>query len=409
MSNCAVASEKTIHEQNQFKRILIIILISLTIFQQMPVIRELFYDQIRNVLYISFGLFGFISLFSIREYLKSPLIKIFSVVILYSALLTIVSFVIGSNYNPFGKLIIPFGIVACSLNIQFSNRQLSNFMMWYAVLVVIMGVASIFYYGQGFSITLTYLIPSKNQIGPMLGIAAIILSIGNFNKTELAFKNKYPILSICLFLLTIGSLLAVRNRSGIVALFIVIIIFVFRDFKPKRTIKNLLIGQAIILLLLILFSTGILAPISSLFLDSLTLNYDVSDMDSLSAGRVGVYGMALDYVYQHPIMGEIGAGINFFRTPHNYILYNWVKLGLVLSLPIIILYLYLWFFAVRDILKKGKNRFIPYILLYSLIVSVFEYTYPYGPGVSQLMLWFLIGQSIKWDFPNEKKFQIACK
>lgn len=29
---------------------------------------------------------------------------------------------------------------------------------------------------------------------------------------------------------------------------------------------------------------------------------------------------------------------------------------------------------------------------FSLFVSLFEYIYPFGPGVSQFMLWFLIAQ-----------------
>jgi len=32
-----------------------------------------------------------------------------------------------------------------------------------------------------------------------------------------------------------------------------------------------------------------------------------------------------------------------------------------------------------------------WLLMLGLIISMFEYTYPYGPGVSQIMVWFMLG------------------
>jgi hypothetical protein len=43
-------------------KIIIICLIFLSVFQQMPIIRDNFYSEIRIILYILFGIFSFVSL-----------------------------------------------------------------------------------------------------------------------------------------------------------------------------------------------------------------------------------------------------------------------------------------------------------------------------------------------------------
>ena len=130
---------------------------------------------------------------------------------------------------------------------------------------------------------------------------------------------------------------------------------------------------------------------------SLTLNHDITDFNSMSAGRLDGYELALDYIVQHPVSGGLVGDVEFNYIPHNYILYNWLNYGIVGSIPLVGFYLYLFYFAFRGIYHKQINGFtLPmWVLLFSLIVSLAEYTYPYGPGVSQLMLWFLIGQYVK--------------
>ena len=115
----------------------------------------------------------------------------------------------------------------------------------------------------------------------------------------------------------------------------------------------------------------------------------------LSAGRTDVYKFALEFAIQHPILGELEGFRFIYGNPHNYILNKWVNYGILGSLPLVLFYLYLWFFAFKEIKShvKNTNFTLPlWVLLFSLVVSLFEYTYPYGPGTSQLMVWFLLGQ-----------------
>lgn len=388
-------NNQTMDANNQIKRLVITVLISMAVVQQMPIIRDLYYDQFRAILYLSFGLFGLLSFLSIRRFLKCNLIKHFVIALMYALLLSVFSWVLGKSTNPFLELLIPFGMLVCSLNTSFSKSQLSKLLIWYVVLASFLAISSIFYYGHGFVITPTYVVPAKNQIGPIVGIASIIAAILVLNKKQFKTKHNYWIVNLSLFLVLTASILVIRNRSSIVAIIIILIPILIKEYKPKKTINNFMIAHLLLIVLLLLFVFGVFNGLIDFVWKSMTLNYDVTDMQSLSAGRTDVYKMALRFVLEYPIFGEIGSDVIFDRTPHNYILNNWVRYGVVGSMPLVIFYLYLWFFSIQGIIfNKFKNNFsLPlWVLLFSLIVSIFEYTYPYGPGTSQVMLWFLIGQ-----------------
>lgn len=102
---------------------------------------------------------------------------------------------------------------------------------------------------------------------------------------------------------------------------------------------------------------------------------------------------ALKFVSLYPFFGEFSCGEAFFRTPHNYVLNKWVSFGIVGSLPFIVLYGYLIALALRMLFYKQRRAFedtVLWLLLLGLIISMFEYTYPYGPGASQIMVWFYL-------------------
>ncbi len=383
---------------NKFKRVLLFILISLTLLQQMPIIKDLFYNQIRLVLYVMFGVFSAISLLKINRYIKFRFVKYLIFTIVYSLLLIVIQRLLGKNLQETLDLIIPFGILICSLNTSFNNRELGKILVWYVLLSAILGISSIFYYGQGFTITRTYFLGSKNQIGPILGISAVITGIWTVSKSQFYLKYNSYVVRFVLFTLLILSIITIRNRSSLLSIFIVGLLALFREYKFKRNIKNALLFQFIILLLIALIIFGVFNGVYDFIFKSIFYNYDVTDLNSISAGRTDVYKMALKFSFTHPVLGELGKGRFINSTPHNYVLNKWVKYGIVGSLPLIIFYVYLWLFTLKKLKRKNStNNFtLPlWILLFSLIVSLFEYTYPYGPGVSQLIVWFLLGQYFK--------------
>ncbi len=380
---------------DKYKRTALYILISLTIIQQMPLIRELLYSNIRLVLYIGFGIFSIISFFNIFEYIRISFVRYFILAIVYSLILHAVVLVLYGRTTENLEIIIPFGILICSLNTNFDKKQLSKFLVWYIILSVILGISSILYYGQGFKITISYFLEGKNQIGTLLGISTVITGIWILNKKQFDFKYSNLILKASVYIILIVSILIIRNRSSLVGILVVTLLALFKEFRFKRNLVNLLIIQLVLIIVFSLFLLGVFDGVFDFVYKSIFYNFDITDLNSISAGRVDVYILALEFIKQHPILGELGGGSFIQSIPHNYILNKWVNYGILGSLPLILFYIFLWFFAFKELRKQEKNiNFtLPlWVLLFSLIVSLFEYTYPYGPGVSQLMVWFLLGQ-----------------
>lgn len=382
-----------------FKRFNLFIIIGLSLIMQMPIIKDMFYSQIRSFLYIILGIFSTLALLNIDKYLKYPLVKYFLVTIMYSFILYLIVTVSNSpRYFNLFELLIPFGILLSSLNTNFKEKQLSKLLLWYLILSLLIAISSVFYYGDGFTISMTYFLQGKNQVGTLLGISAIITGFSISNNELLGFNSK--IIKYAILLTLLSSLLVIRNRAGVLGVTVVLLLLFIKDYnfkiKPKKIMTLILITS----MFYILLSQGIFDSTFEFIWNSLFLNFDVTNLDSLSAGRTDTYIQALKYSTRYSFIGELGLTKFFYGTPHNYILYNWVRYGIVMSLPLIAFYGYCWFFSLKNtVFLKGtlkeSNQIAPWVLLFSLIVSMFEYSYPYGPGVSQIMLWILLGQYLK--------------
>jgi hypothetical protein len=262
-----------------------------------------------------------------------------------------------------------------------------------------MGLVNIFYYGSGFVISERYLDIAKNQIGPIISIAVIlIIPIISLNKDN--FKKK--LIDIIILVLLFSTLLVIRNRSGLLGVIIILILMLVFDLFNEISKKKLVLYNIILILLIILIITGQINFIIQPIWTSFTSNYNIYNLENLSAGRIEVYIKSIQFIKRNPIFGEILMNSFIEGTPHNYLLNKAVSYGLIFSFPLILFYFYLWKFTLIKIWNKRKNDILKklpfYLMLLSLIISILEYTYPYGPGVSQIMVWFILGQYLKKDY-----------
>jgi len=385
-------------ETESTKRFILALLISLTVIQQMPIVKEMLYTEIRTILYIGFGVFSAYSFFNINRISKHLFVKFFFLITIYSFILFVIVNVFNGNSSIFLELLIPFGILICSLNTTFNKRQVSNLLIWYVILSLILGLSSIVYYGSGLLFTGVYFLPGKNQIGPILGISTIIIGIYTIDNKQLNLKNKNTLMNAGIFIMLFISLLIIRNRASVVGVIIVMSFAMIYTFDRKITYKKVFLFIIISLMIFLGLISGVFDNIINTIIQAIIYNPTGEyDLNSISSGRIEDYRLALEFVKNYPIAGEIEAGFASNIGPHNYVLYKWVAYGVVFSFPIIIFYTYLWFFNFVELLRTPIKHFnFPiWILLFSLIVSLLEYTYPYGPGVSQIVLWFSLGQYIK--------------
>ena len=395
---------------NIIKNIVFIALL-LTIIQQFPYVRENYYSQIRILLYLFFGIFSFIGIFISKPKL-TLFIKVFFVCTLLWYLLMFIFYITGLNFkNPYNtgndilEPVIPLGLLVLAYKFNFSDNEIKKFSIIYIIFVTIMGIANIVYYGIGLEIPKIYIenFP-KNQIGPILSISSIIcfyLFLNNIIKrNSLAISYIYIIFNI----INLICLALIRNRSGLLATFIIItflILFYYKYIK-KNTKVYLNIIAIFVILVFLDINTSIFNSSISFLYNSFTANYNISDMDNLSAGRVKIYEIAIIFLKNNFFLGELNSSEYVPGIAHNYLLNKVVKYGLIGSIPLIFLYLYIVIFIFKTLLKQiklGRNINLSLLLIWqAIIISFFEYSYPYGPGVSQALSWFLLGQYLSRTF-----------
>ena len=121
--------------------------------------------------------------------------------------------------------------------------------------------------------------------------------------------------------------------------------------------------------------------IQEIIYTSIVGSRDVTDMDSLTSGRLSHADLSLDYFLSHPLFGFYGSGDGFNAMPpnaHIYILYRLTKWGLIGAIPYLLLYFSVFKIAYYG--YKEKRLLIVGMFLLTFVESFSEYAPPFGPG-----------------------------
>lgn len=379
----------------------------LIFFQQLPIINTQQYAIIRLVLYVLLGVMVVVSLLNIRVKKNDFFLLFFAFVVTFGIGIHAISFRSNSGFNMI-ELLIPFGIFIYAISNSFSEKDFKWLLRSYVLMSLFLGVFIIVYYGVGINITTTYFLSTKNQVGPMLGYGAIIsLYIASYQKNIFGFTSWFRLLLYIMFyFILILTVLIIRNRSGFLGIAISSMLIVFSKLISIRDKRQLVfIPLVLSIALVVLFVVGYLDNIFEFVYDALFKNYDFTDLNSISTGRLKGYLYGLDYIKRYPFLGEITGPVRAY-TPHNYLINLGLEVGVFLSIPIILLYFSVWFIAIVYFINGAKFQsnklLVSSMLFFSLTLSLFEYTYPYGPGVTQLIVWFLFGYIYSKEVGVEK-------
>jgi len=372
-------------------------LLMLTVISNLPALNSV--EAVRGLLYLGFGL---AALFTIpfRRVLDVRLAKQYGLLMFIVLALVLPMALLGGNV-PWSFLLtmaVPLILLLISAGTTLDPGKYVFAVSGYVLLASVMGVATVLSYQIGGAVSVRYMVEGKNQVGPILGIACILALCRLVAREEpllvkaLLGKALYMFALFVLF----SSLILVRNRTGIVAVLILAGIVLFRELRrlplqrraSATLITSVVLGAAILL--------GWMEFVGQYLWDSLTLNYDVSDPNSLSTGRVAGYAEAARFLGTYPLFGEVFSGEYLGSTAHNFLLNAWVRFGLIGAIPVGVIYLVLWGVAVLGVVRAVAGVSPEFMtacaLLFTLLVSLAEYTYPFGPGTSTAMVWFLLGQ-----------------
>lgn len=262
----------------------------------------------------------------------------------------------------------------------------------FSVAALFLGLYSIFTNLGSFVISEQYAFQVKNSSGVLLE-SAIISCAFIINQTD----NRANFIWIGIMVLLFVCLLTFRCRTGIIAVICALTYFLYKSEILSKVIRNPFWGiLSIIIIALILTET---IQFDYLY-DSLFANKDVNSIDDITSGRLSTYEQGLRVFYENELLGN--SILNYNLPPiDNFVISNLVYYGLLGSLLVIPIYIYIWSITVIGMIKNKGESLLPFLLMFILCITSFtEGPYPFGPGTPVIFGWFILG----WYYKNREVY-----
>lgn len=288
--------------------------------------------------------------------------------------------------NELRPLFMVLGATMIGYDFRLDKKKTAFLVLAFCLPTLYAGVMQVLINVGGFQIMDQYLTDSKNSLGAMLATASFSFYYlsRSFEKPFLRFA------SLALALLALVVVVTIRARMAMLSLFLV---GMFYYFLVKRN-NNFLIG--LIVISIVVFFGTLLLPDSVFryFENSFTAGTQGED---ISSGRFSTYQEAIDYLSQHPFLGDIKRETQISWI-HNYLLLKLYNFGVLFSWPILILFFTIVIRAIKNSLKQNPNSsegFGNVCLLIPFLISLAEPTFPFGPGTVTVFNFIMFGAALK--------------
>jgi len=374
----------------------------LIILQKCPPVLETRYELFRKIIY---GLFAFLLAISLPKIIKTKINKLMTIAYIFCFLQLILFlimelFSLYINWEDLVEIAIPISLILLGAYFNFSEEELIKISLFFIVLTLVVSVWQIYFYQGNFYIQRSYTIPIKNSMGPFLIISNAILLYYLLFYNRDKYNNLLVTIIYSAFIIVGFYLsLVIRSRSSILAFLLYFTILLIK----KR--KNLQLSAILVLIIILISIPGFKFKdyIRKPLVDSFTLNYNPYDLESISAGRLSVLKDAILVIKEEPLFGLSKMRYGFVKTPHNYLINKIFRYGLLGALFFINIYLLFGVFILKQIIYKKPvmENIGVFLFVIPFIISFFEYTYPFGPGTANFMVFLMFSNAVKIKRPKE--------
>ncbi|MBR5254967.1 MAG: hypothetical protein IKV46_08055 [Bacteroidales bacterium] len=352
---------------------------------------ESLYSRNSTLITLLFG--GVLGLTMIKHFFSKTKIKFHS---LFRKLITILLilcleffflFALSLNMNTNDLLSLIMVVVAIYIGYvnDFSIKQIKLFILIIVLSSLYLGYEAINVYVGAFDLYASdWQVMGKNQIGQLISFGVILSYV--FFIIETKKITKY--LMLILFFILFSFLIIVKCKTAILAVFISVSIISFKSFNKETFKKYLLFGMPILILFLVIYADELILGVFEL----LGLEFGAS-VNELTTGRSSRNIEALQYIKNNPFQGELLRYSNILMI-HNWILIRAVRYGVLLVLPMLIFYLMILFFGIREIYKTRLNNFFQigcFLLIVPYISSFAEPGAPFSPGTMFCFIYVFLG------------------
>lgn len=289
------------------------------------------------------------------------------------------------------QLVVAFLCMCLGMNMKDDLKFWKNVSYYYTVSLVIMGLINCYFYAKGFYVPEYYLLNrGKNQIGMLIATGAASLFF-------FGMKDKEKRVHFWMvFFLAVEVLLMIRARAASFALLACVIMVIIKDgnWKWKWSLQTVISIVALVWIGYILYTGFIGDELHTFFSGGKNLNHDASD--SLSSNRLERDSEGVRAFSSNPMTGELSQSSGI-KLIHNYFILRLVRYG-IWAIPFLLFYLYFGLYVLWGCFKSWRTEIMQVgfvVCTLPLIASFIEPSFPYGPGEVQLLVFLLLGFSMR--------------
>lgn len=286
-----------------------------------------------------------------------------------------------------------FLLIGYSYGKKTSYQQLLVLVVVYSLFVIYAVYNQLLQHAGGFVITDIYISYGKNTMGVMCASSCVALAFMAFESRKRVVKLLLWFLYLYILIITIS----IRARASYITILVITLFLVFKLYRGRQAIKNIawLIFGMIGVLILSLFFSNVLYSIWDFVWDSFTRH---QNMDDLTSGRRAINQFALDIVRRSPLFGNLELQ-RYYQSGevHNYFLRQLSSYGIIGSIPILFLYVFLFVSMLKTSLKTNvfDYKIGYFVMIVPLIISLVEPTFPFAPGTGVIFAYVVLGYSIQ--------------
>ena len=292
-------------------------------------------------------------------------------------------------------LIIPLCAFWVGWRMSLDEHRMRILTLVFALGVVLVGLVVIYVKGSGFSITSEYFAEHKNSLGPMLSTAAV-LCMGLVLSSKGRKNIPMALAGLALVGLCVLLVLTIRARAAFLAVALVLSLMLFQRFKSRYTLLSVWVAILIVVAVFILLPHSMKQYVHQ----SLFSGFSGGD---ISSGRIERNRQVISVLVQDPLFGHL-VNPTKVDVAHNFLLWELYEFGFIGAFPILFIYFLFLIMDIKNIIQNHvtKLRSIGcYTMLVLFVISMFEYTLPFGPGTSTVMSFVLFGMALKAPLKGE--------
>lgn len=319
----------------------------------------------------------------VRSFLEAKCICFIAISLLVFVVLSLLLLIFSADisFSTHRDLLITLLSLLCGYNLKVSQEDVDVYVGAYVVGGTLAVLSFLIEYG--FSVPESYLTGVyKNQIGVLYGVLLLFC-------VSLIFKRRRTILFFICLIVLLWGLLVLRARTSL--LIAVVLMLFFTVLLPGVSRKKKFC--------IVLLFAGATFCFRDAWFTAFFSGKDLNDIDSISSNRISRVSESIDFLKCNFLDGSLWEDKYPGKRVHVFVLDKLVRYGFILSLPVLLLYLYLWGFSIVHAFRMSIARsvlgVVPFCLLFLLGTGLNEPSLPFSPASVTCLAYLALGLYLK--------------